>query len=56
MSFYPIGMKVMIFIKQNAELVDVGQGHLTLGCKKLWDMTDEEFDTQFLNNTSEAAV
>lgn len=43
-----IAKRVMKYIHNNAELVNRGQGHITIGCVKLWDMSDKEFKQTFI--------
>ena len=39
--------RITKFISDNSEVEHVGQGNITTGCSKFWDMSCEEFEQTF---------
>ena len=39
--------RIIKFISNNSKVVKGGQGNVTVCCKKLWDMSEEEFENTF---------
>lgn len=44
-----IAHHVVKYFRNNAELTQQGQGNITIQCKNLWEMSDEEFLDTFVN-------
>ncbi len=45
-----ISMDIVKYFRNNAELIQQGQGNITISCPRLWEMSDTEFLDTFVNH------